>query len=213
MFLEPHPDYPNPELAKRERKCIRGALPEEYVLVKEPGYVGTDGQYEAQMANQNPDFGVGRDLCCVASKDDVITQASRASMQEEVPIIETTPPPLLVNPDPTTTTLPPPPPEPAPPPPMPANATNGTMPPNATHNATDGQNHSNASNLSNASEPPVEAVLAHARREPLDEDAPGTEFERLEKESDGKFDYRDLPRLQAEAAAVMAASGHLRATR
>merc|ERR1719281_2182659 len=112
------------------RKCIRGNLSDAYVLVKEPGYVGTDGQYEAQMANQNPDFGVGRDLCCVASKDDVITQASRHSMQEEVPVIETTPPPLLVNPDPTTTT----PPTTTAAPVVVAEPINGTMPLNGTLN-------------------------------------------------------------------------------
>lgn len=209
LYQEEHPDYPNPEVANRERKCTRGDLPQEYVLVKEPGYVGTDGQYEAQMANQNPDFGVGRDLCCVASRDDVITQASRHSMQEEVPIEETTPPPLLENPDPT-------PPAPAEAP-VESNASNLTAPDIAPvpHNATGfhGGNHTNTSNHSNASRGPVDAVFAYARRASTNDGAADSEFDRLEQESDGGFDFRDLPRLQAEASAVMASRGHLRSAR
>jgi len=198
LYQEEHPDYPNPEVKNRERKCIRGGLPEQYVLVKEPGYVGTDGQYEAQMANQNPDFGVGRDLCCVTSKDDVITQASRHSMEEEVPVIETTLPPLLVNPDPTTTTTtttttPPPP----PPPPL-HNMTNGT-------NGTNGTNHTNDTNTT------VRALASeYVHRESADEetDPSESEFERMEKKANGGFDFRDLARLQADASAVMTSRGH-----
>jgi hypothetical protein len=207
LYQEEHPDYPNPEVANRERKCTRGDLPQEYVLVKEPGYVGTDGQYEAQMANQNPDFGVGRDLCCVASKDDVITQASRQSMQEEVPIEETTPPPLLENPDPTPTA------EEVVEAPVESHAGNltvsNTTP--ALHNSTGfhGGNHTNTSNHSNASW----AVFAYARRASTNDGDHESEFDRLEQESDGGFDFRDLPRLQAEASAVMASRGHLRSAR
>lgn len=216
LYQEEHPEYPNPEIANRERKCIRGTLPDDFVLVKEPGYVGTNGQKEALMANQDPDFGVGRDLCCAVSKDDVTTQASHATMQEEVPVETTTPPPPIVNTDPSSEVPEEPPPVEEAPVELSEHLAdeshNIEMHSGKFHgrNHTNTSNHSNHSNFSNASmvpEPPVEASLAHARRAT---DAAGSEFEKLEKDSDGAFDYRDLPRLQAEAAVVMVGRGHLR---
>jgi hypothetical protein len=207
--------YPNPEVLNRERKCIRGGLPEEYVLVKEPGYVGSGGQHESLMANQDPDLGMGRDLCCVVSieGDGVVTQASHATVQETTEILETTAPPLLVNPEPELAV----PVEEAPPPMEEAPPPMEEAPPMHFHghNHTNASNHSNHSNHSNASmwEPGLaDAVLAYTRR--VSDDGAttvSTEFEREEKLADGGFDFRDLARLEGEAAAVAASRGHLRA--
>merc|ERR1719163_331743 len=178
LWLEKHPAYPNPEVQNRERKCTRGALPDIYRLVKEPGYVGTGGQHESLMANQDPDLGIGRDLCCVVSVDDVVIQASHATVVEETPVEETTPPPLLTNPEPE-----PVPTEAAPPADVAEhydNSTNLELHSGAfhgRHNHTNTSNHSNHSNPSNASGLPFGASLAHTRREAIEEDAIGSEFE------------------------------------
>lgn len=222
LYLDPHPDYPNPEIANRERKCTRGGLPADYVLLKEPGYVGSNGQEKALMANQNPDY-AGRDLCCVVSIHDVTDIASAHTMQEEVPTTTTTEFPVLENPDPMEETEAAPA-EEGPPPegPPPDDSANVELHSGAFHglNHTNKSNHSNHSNHSNGSDLDewrhwVESSLAHARRESqyVDDGAAPSEFEELEKESDGGFDFRDLPRLQNEAASVMAARGHLRAWR
>merc|ERR1719240_1416462 len=43
FYTEPHPDYPNHENVTRERKCVRGSLPEQFVLVKIPDTSGVLG--------------------------------------------------------------------------------------------------------------------------------------------------------------------------
>jgi len=207
FYTEPHPDYPNHENVTRERHCVRGTLPEQFVLVKDPGYVGSLGQQNSLMANQNPDFSEGRDLCCVVSVDDVTTKASADTIVEETPVFETTAPPLLVSDEvveaPVEET--PPPPEETPP-----VMESHSGPFHGPHNHTNASNHSNHSNASMA---PNHTLLAHARRASPDDGNVGSEFEKLEEEADGGFDYRDLPRLQAEASAVLASRGHLRAAR
>merc|ERR1719440_1700210 len=167
FYTEPHPDYPNHENVTRERHCVRGTLPEQFVLVKDPGYVGSLGQQNSLMANQNPDFSEG-----------VV----------EAPVEETPPPPEET------------------PPVMESHS----GPFHGPHNHTNASNHSNHSNASMA---PNHTLLAHARRASPDDGNVGSEFEKLEEEADGGFDYRDLPRLQAEASAVLASRGHLRAAR
>jgi len=136
MATEHHLTYPNPELQARERNCTNA--PSGFILVKQPGAVGSDGYFESLQYQSLPEM-ADRDLCCTVSKEDVVTIASRDAVVEQItepatappPTADPGPPPTTTTPAPTTTappltTTPAPvfnitpslPPTPAPPPPV-----------------------------------------------------------------------------------------------
>lgn len=135
MSTEHHLTYPNPELQTRERNCTNP--PPGFILVKQPGAVGSDGYFESLQYQSLPEM-ADRDLCCTVSKEDVVTIASRDAVVEQITVPATAPPPTAdpgppeTTPPPTTTTPPPtttpapmlnitftsPAPTPAPPPPV-----------------------------------------------------------------------------------------------
>jgi len=87
---EEHITYPNPEIQERKRQCLNP--PSGFILVKQPGYVGSDGFYEALQYQLLPEY-PDRSLCCTVSEKDVITVASRETMAENIDEEATPPPP------------------------------------------------------------------------------------------------------------------------
>jgi hypothetical protein len=95
-----HPSYPNPDQAENERKCETSPdmSAMDLIMMKDPGFSGTSGRYEALKAVA-PVYN-DRDLCCAFHIDDPIV----LSLQS--PTVEPLPPTTSWMPKPT---LPPPP--------------------------------------------------------------------------------------------------------
>jgi len=100
--VDPHPSYPNPDLAEANRTCetpdpMRNA---GYLMFKEPGFVGDSGRLLAIEA-VSPAMD-SRDLCCVYEADDVMAE-SRKSPIEHVNLL---PPSTTWLPEPLPATTP-----------------------------------------------------------------------------------------------------------